>query len=259
MPRPGHPRAVEGAFRFEVYPPGTLSLRDVDLSLKADHATYEKDLRDLQERAFQLQIRNFLEGRRAILVFEGWDAAGKGGAIRRLTAVMDPRGVKVWPIGPPREEDRLHPWLWRFWRRIPEKGEIAVFDRSWYGRVLVERVERLARPEEWRRAYGEINAFEGTLTADGVRMAKLFLHIDRKTQLARFEDRKHDPVKRYKLGPDDWRNRKKWARYERAIADMLDRTHRPDAPWIPIPANDKNYARLAVLRAAIRLLEGKVP
>ncbi len=251
--------AVPTAFRFEVFPPGTLSLRDVDLSAKAEPATYDEELRSLQERAFRLHVRNFLEGGRAILVFEGWDAAGKGGAIRRLTALMDPRGYKVWPIGPPREEDARNHWLWRFFRRLPEKGDLAVFDRSWYGRVLVERVEKLARPDEWRRAYGEINAFERTLTADGVRMAKFFLHIDRKTQLQRFEARKHDPLKRYKLGPDDWRNRKRWPKYEEAIGDMLDRTHRPDAPWILVPATDKKHARLAVLRATIRLLEGKVP
>jgi len=179
--------------------------------------------------------------------------------IRRLTTLMDPRGYRVWPIGPPRDEDVRNHWLWRFWRRIPEKGELAIFDRSWYGRVLVERVEKLARPQEWLRAYGEINAFERTLTAAGVRLVKFFLHIDRKTQLERFQERKRDPVKRYKLGSDDWRNRKRWPRYEEAIAEMLDRTHRPDAPWILVPANDKKHARLAVLRSTIRILEGKTP
>jgi polyphosphate kinase 2 (PPK2 family) len=129
-----------------------------------------------------------------------------------------------------------------------------VFDRSWYGRVLVERVEGYARPAEWRRAYAEINAFERMLTDDGVRLAKFFLHIDRRTQLRRFEEREHDPLKQYKLGPDDWRNRKRWKAYEEAIQEMLDRTHRPDAPWTLVPANDKRFARLEVLRETVRLL-----
>jgi polyphosphate kinase 2 (PPK2 family) len=168
--------------------------------------------------------------------------------------MMDPRGYKVWPIGPPRDQEVRQHYLWRFWERLPEKGEIAVFDRSWYGRVLVERVEGFASPAEWRRAYDEINAFERMLTEDGVAMAKFFLHIDRKTQLKRFKMREHDPMKKYKITPDDWRNRKKWRDYEKAIQEMLDRTHRPDAPWHLIPANDKQYARIEVLKACAKAL-----
>lgn len=252
-------RTQESSLAFDVFRPGTLSLDDVDLSAKADDERYEEEVVHLQQRAYALQVRNFLDRGRAIVVFEGWDAAGKGGCIKRLTTLMDPRGYKVWPIGAPNEVERAYHWLWRFWTRLPQRGELAVFDRSWYGRVLVERVEKLAKGEEWRRAYDEINAFERTLTADGIRVLKFFLHIDRKTQLKRFRDREADPVKRYKIGPEDWRNRKAAPAYRSAIDDMLDRTHRPDAPWVIVAANDKKHARLEVLRATIRLLEGKTP
>nr|WP_246357193.1 polyphosphate kinase [Pyxidicoccus fallax] len=220
-----------------------------------DSTAYETELVQLQERVFRAQIQTYLTGRRAAIVFEGWDASGKGGAIRRLSSLMDPRGYKVWPISAPSEEEKRHHYLWRFWRKTPGTGEVCIFDRSWYGRVLVERVEGLAKPAEWRRAYDEINAFERMLTADGVRMAKFFIHIDKKTQLQRFKSREKDPAKSYKLGPDDWRNRAKWGRYEAAIQEMLDRTHRPDAPWHVVAGNDKRHARLEVLRRCVELLE----
>jgi polyphosphate kinase 2 (PPK2 family) len=245
----------QGRYAYPIFPPGTLSLADVDLSARADHDHYPHVLQELQEKVYALHIRNFLEERRAIVVFEGWDAAGKGGAIKRLTGMMDPRGFKVWPIAAPRDEEKRNHYLWRFWYRMPEKGEIAIFDRSWYGRVLVERVEGYAKKAEWSRAYDEICAFEKTLADDGVRILKFFLHIDRKTQLARFEARKTDPLKQYKLGRDDWRNRRMWGDYEAAIGDMLDRTHTPQAPWVLVPAQDKKYARLMVLREVIKLLE----
>jgi polyphosphate kinase 2 (PPK2 family) len=250
---------AESSFTYPVFAPGTLRLDDVDLSSKVDAERYEAEVGRLQMRAYALQIESFLAGRQTVVVFEGWDASGKGGAIKRLTSLMDPRGYKVWPISAPRDEDRRNHWLWRFWRRLPEKGELAIFDRSWYGRVLVERVEGFARPEAWQRAYDEINAFERSLTAEGVRVLKLFLHIDRETQLERFRKREKDPLRRYKLGEEDWRNRKRWSAYEAAIQEMLDRTHRPDAPWVIVAANDKKHARLSVLRDVIRLLEGKLP
>ena len=248
--RAAAPAASRG-LEVETYPPGTLSLDAVDLSAEVGEGEYEERVKELQERAFALQIRGFQRGLRTVVAFEGWDAAGKGGCIKRLTALMDPRGYKVWPIAAPRDEDARHHWLWRFWRRLPEAGELTVFDRTWYGRVLVERVEGFARPEAWRRAYDEINAFERTLTADGVRLVKIFLHIDRAEQKRRFEEREEDPLKRYKIGPDDWRNRKRWPDYERAIQEMLDRTHRPDAPWVLVAANSKRHARLEVLRTVI--------
>jgi polyphosphate kinase 2 (PPK2 family) len=245
---------VAGADAFQAYAPGTLRLDDVDLSASVPRDAYEKRLAALQREAYELQVKNYLAGGRAVMAFEGWDAAGKGGCIKRLTALMDPRGLKVWPIAAPRDAEKRNHWLWRFWYRLPEKGEIAVFDRSWYGRVLVERVEGFARDPEWKRAYDEINAFEKMLTDDGVRMAKFWLHIDRETQLARFEDRETDPLKKYKLSSEDWRNRKRWTAYADAVLDMLDRTHRPDAPWTLVAANDKKHARLAVLETCVRLL-----
>jgi polyphosphate kinase 2 (PPK2 family) len=238
----------------EVFPPGTLSLDGLDLTAEVAEDDYQERLAALEQRALVVQIQNFLRGGRAVVAFEGWDAAGKGGCIKRLTSEMDPRGYKVWPIASPRDEDARHHWLWRFWRRLPEQGELTIFDRSWYGRVLVERVEGYAKPHEWKRAYDEINAFERTLTADGVRLVKIFLHIDRKEQKRRFAERAKSAAKRYKLGPDDWRNRKRWPEYEAAIGEMLDRTHRPDAPWVLVPATSKRHARLEVLRTVIDLL-----
>ena len=245
---------VERAERFQVFAPGTLRLDEVDLSLTVERRAYEKRLLALQREVYQLQVDNYLAGGRAIFAFEGWDAAGKGGCIKRLTALMDPRGMKVWPIAAPRDAEKRNHWLWRFWYRLPEKGELGVFDRSWYGRVLVERVEGFAKDPEWKRAYDEINAFEKTLTDEGVKLAKFWLHIDRKTQLQRFEDRETDPLKKYKLSSEDWRNRKKWSDYSDAVQDMLDATHRPDAPWTLVPANDKKHARLVVLETCARLL-----
>ena len=252
--RPRAGEVVERDVAYEVYAEGTLRLDEVDLSASVARDAYDERLQALQRDVYRLHLENYLGGGRVILVFEGWDAAGKGGCIKRLTAPMDPRGYKVWPIAAPRDAEKRNHYLWRFWQRLPEKGEIAVFDRSWYGRVLVERVEGFATDGAWKRAYDEINAFERMLTADGVRMAKFFLHVDRKTQLERFEARETDPLKKYKLSPEDWRNRKKWNAYEDAIQDMLDRTHRPDAPWFLVAADDKKHARLEVLERAIELL-----
>jgi polyphosphate kinase 2 (PPK2 family) len=250
----GPPRVEVRTLELPAYPAGTLRLDEVDLAAKADRKSYDERVEALQEELYALQVRNYLDGGRVIFVFEGWDAAGKGGCIKRLTALMDPRGTRVWPISAPRDQEKRNHYLWRFWNRLPEKGELAVFDRSWYGRVLVERVEGFAKDEEWRRAYDEIDAFEHMLARDGVKLAKFWLHIDRATQLERFEARKGDPLKRHKLSTEDWRNRRRWSAYEEAVQDMLDRTHRPDAPWILVPANDKKHARLTVLEACARIL-----
>jgi polyphosphate kinase 2 (PPK2 family) len=244
------------SYDFEIYPSGTLDLDDVDLSKKVDdRKAADAETLELQERLFELQVRYWLEKRRAVFIFEGWDAAGKGGAIKRMTALMDPRGYKVWPIAAPGEEERAHHYLWRFATRMPPRGTLAIFDRSWYGRVLVERVEGFATAAQWHRAYDEINAFERMHTDDGVTMVKFFLHIDQDEQLERFKQREKDPIKNFKLGDDDWRNRKRWKEYTSAYQDMFDRTHRPDAPWVLVPANDKRHARLVVLRAAIEALD----
>lgn len=244
------------SYDFKVFPEGTLCLSDVNqsASLKDRHSA-DAEILELQERLYELQVRYWLEKRRAVFVFEGWDAAGKGGAIKRMTAMMDPRGYKVWPIAAPGEEERAHHYFWRFATRMPPKGTIAIFDRSWYGRVLVERVEGYCSVKEWNRAYDEINAFERLHTDDGVTMVKFFLHIDKDVQLERFKAREKDPLKNFKIGEDDWRNRKRWSEYEEAYQDMFDRTHRPDAPWVVVPANDKRLARIRVLKTAAQALD----
>lgn len=195
---------------------------------------------------------------RTVIVFEGWDASGKGGSIRRLTGKLDPRGFRVYPISAPSDYEQSIHYLYRFYKRLPGAGEIAIFDRSWYGRVLVERVEGFASKEEWQRAYREINEFEKWLTDDGVRVIKLFLHIDKSEQLNRFEERLHNPDKRWKLTKEDVRNRKKWPKYEQAINDMMAHTHTPNAPWQIIPANHKWYARLACLTAVFKAMANGV-
>lgn len=223
----------------------------------AERKEYEHQLADLQHRMLRIQQAYFHQKRRAIIVFEGWDASGKGGTIRRLTERLDPRGYKVWPISAPREEEQGRHYLYRFWRRLPEPGTIAIFDRSWYGRVLVERVEGLAGRAEWKRAYDEINAFERMLADDGARIIKLFLHITPEEQLERFAERLRNPYKRWKLTEEDIRNRGKWSQYEKAVREMFEKTSTDHAPWHPIPANQKWYVRVAALKLiAERLAEG---
>jgi len=200
-------------------------------------------------------VRAAREADRAItFVFEGWDAAGKGGAIRRLTSAIDMRDYRVFPIGKPTEEEKAQHYLWRFWRHVPRNGNIAIFDRSWYGRVLVERLEGFCRPDEWRRAYDEINEFERELVDHGQIVVKFWLHISREEQLARFRARETTAFKRHKINAEDWRNRRKWDAYEIAVGDMLALTDTPHAPWHLIPANNKRYARLQVLRTACRAI-----
>jgi polyphosphate kinase 2 (PPK2 family) len=230
-------------------------LSDVDLSLEIpDKKTYEEELSHLQLRLLRLQQRDYHHKRRAIVVFEGWDAAGKGGAIRRMTEKLDPRGVRVWPIGPPRPDEQGRHYLYRFFKKLPEPTTWALFDRSWYGRVLVERVEHLTPEEAWRRAYGEINEFEKMLVADGVPVIKLFLHISKKEQLRRFHERENNPYKRWKITKDDWRNRRKWSKYEKAIDEMLQKTTTNHAPWTLIAAERKWYARVSVCRRVVEVL-----
>lgn len=208
----------------------------------------DDELAELQTRMLQIQQAYRRDRRRAILVFEGTDAAGKGGAIKRLTEHLDPRGIKVWPVGPPTPEEQGRHYLYRFWMHLPVPGEITVFDRSWYGRVLVERVEKLAPKEAWSRAYDEINAFERMLTDDGARMVKLFLDIDRQEQLRRFHERALVPYKRWKLTESDIRAHGLWNEYRKAQHDMLRKTSSRAAPWHAINANDKSRARLEILR-----------
>lgn len=231
-------------------------LSDLDMTgyRIADKAAYQKELEKLQEAVLHVQQAYWHSKRRAIIVFEGWDAAGKGGAIRRLTENLDPRGAHVLPIAAPTPEEQGRHYLWRFWQRLPPPGTFAIFDRSWYGRVLVERIEGFAKPHEWRRAYDEINEFERQLTDDGVRIIKLFLHITPEEQLERFRERLNNPYKRWKLTTEDLRNRDRRQEYEEAINDMFARTSTDNAPWVAVPANAKWFARVEVLRQVVEHL-----
>ncbi|MBU3020542.1 polyphosphate kinase 2 family protein [Aestuariibacter sp. A3R04] len=236
-----------------------ITLKNIDTTRKLDSkADYKKQLKKWQNALLHTQQAYFHQQKRAIIVFEGWDASGKGGAIRRVTEPLDPRGFLVHPIAAPRKEEQGRHYLYRFQRRLPKQGTIAIFDRSWYGRVLVERVEALATENEWQRAYQEINEFERLLIDDGVRIVKLFMHITPEEQLARFEERLHNPYKRWKLTEEDIRNREKWSQYEEATEAMFDNTDTEAAPWHVIAAEHKWYARVAVLRTLVEELGKEV-
>jgi len=224
------------------------TLDAIDLTVSAEHDTYKKELTKLQADLNELSYRAYKKGISSTLVFEGWDAAGKGGTIRRLMAGIDARISRAIPIGAPSDEELAHHYLWRFWRHIPRSGFVTVYDRSWYGRVLVERVEKLTPEEDWRRAYSEINLFEEELTATGNLLLKFWMHISPEEQLRRFREREETPWKQYKITPDDWRNREKRADYVRAADEMFLRTSTEYAPWHIVPAEDKKLARLIVLR-----------
>ena len=227
----------------------------VKLATRLTDAEYEKRMARLQARMSKL-ARAAWEGKRSsVFVFEGWDAAGKGGAIRRLTEAMDAKLYRVIPIGAPSDEERAHHYLWRFWRQIPRAGFVTIYDRSWYGRVLVERVEGFAKEAEWMRAYLEINDFEEQLVEHGIVLTKFWIHLGREEQLRRFQDRQETAYKRHKITEEDWRNRKKWDAYEAAINDMVERTSTRHAPWALVAGNDKRFARVQVLETACRRLE----
>jgi len=224
-------------------------------TLAAD-VDYDDALTALQLRLLHHQSRLRDESPFAVVVvFEGMDAAGKGGAIRRLTGRLDPRGFRVHPIGPPTPEELSRHYLWRFFRRMPAVGGISIFDRSWYGRVLVERVESLATEPDWRRAYEEIRAFEAMLTSDRTVLIKFWMQVSREEQLQRFRDRETDPFAEYKLTQEDWRNRRRWSFYIEAAEDMFRETHVPGAPWVVVAADDKEYARIRVLEEVVERLD----
>ena len=233
-----------------------IDIRDYDAIRPqiADKETYKAELKHWQKKLLHVQQAYYHSGRRAIIVFEGWDAAGKGGAIRRVTEKLDPRGCTVHPIGAPKPENQAKHYLYRFYTKLPEAGCLAIFDRSYYGRVLVERVEDFARKIEWQRAYREINEFERLLTDDGARVIKLFIHIDKDEQLERFIQRLHDPYKRWKLTMEDVRNREKWPDYEQAINDMLQYTDTQACPWHIIAGHHKWHARVEVLKTLVEAL-----
>ena len=233
-------------------------LSSLDMHARADEETYSTELNRLQERVTEAVTSKAFRKRGLVLVFEGNDAAGKGGAIRRVREALDPRFYRVHPTAAPNEQERLRPYLWRFWRHVPPLGKTAFFDRSWYGRVLVERVEGFCEPTDWMRAYGEINDFEQNLTGFGLIVVKYWLAITEDEQIRRFEEREKVAYKNYKITPDDWRNRSKWPLYEVAMNDMVDRTSTADAPWTLVAANDKRHARLAVLRTLAERLEASL-
>ncbi|HEX6154266.1 MAG TPA: UDP-galactose-lipid carrier transferase [Solirubrobacterales bacterium] len=236
-------------------------LDEVDLSLDLDRKEGEQELKDLGHRLAQLRltlgglIGECRLGPGLIVVFEGWDASGKGGAIKRLVAPLDPRHVRVSQFAAPTPDEKRHHFLGRFWPALPGWGGMTVFDRSWYGRVLVERVEEFATEEQWQRGYEEINAFEQTLANEGSIIVKFWLHTSPEEQLKRFEARAGDPLKSWKLTDEDWRNREKRPRYEAAVEEMLEKTDHPHARWHVISAESKRYARVAVMRAVIEEIE----
>jgi len=235
-----------------------IDLKDFEAGKKYP-GDYAADLAALQERLSRIQVQHIIHGRAAIIAVEGWDAAGKGGVISRLTSGWDPRWFQVWPIAAPDAEEKARPFLFRFWKRFPGKGEINIFDRTWYGRVLVERVEGYCSKDEWQRAYAEINAFEAELEASGITLIKLFMHVTQEEQDKRLLARLKDPWKRWKTGTDDFRNRARRADYLGAYADMFDKTDTKAARWTVIDGNNKKAARIAALTAIAEQLETHVP
>jgi polyphosphate:AMP phosphotransferase len=234
------------SLRAEGIPRPTV-LDRLDLSAKQDPKSYRKKLKALQQRFHKLTQKDDFKNSGLILVFEGADAAGKGGCIRRIVRRLDPRIYRVHSIAAPTDEELRHPYLWRFWRHIPPRGRLVIFDRSWYGRVLVERVEGLCPIEAWQRAYQEIVDFEDELVTSGQKIMKFWLQISKEEQLKRFKRREQTPFKRFKITDEDWRNRKQWASYQAAAVEMVDRTSTINSPWILIPSEDKKFARIRIL------------
>ena len=224
--------------------------------LKGD---YDAELAQLQQRLAKVQVAHVIHNRRTVILLEGWDAAGKGGIIKRMTANWDPRYYRVWPIAAPSTEECDHHFLWRFWTRLPAGRNIAIFDRSWYGRVLVERVEGLCSKPEWKRAYDEINAFEKQQANAGTNIVKLFIHITQKTQDEQLAERLDTPWKRWKTGVDDYRNRARREDYLEAMRDMFGKTDTKYAPWKVIDNNDRKAGRIAALKHVAKVLEKQVP
>jgi polyphosphate kinase 2 (PPK2 family) len=229
-------------------------LETLDLKKKLPRGKYVEELTRRQIQLRELGWQIYRQKRPVVIVFEGWDAAGKGGAIKRITEKIDPRGYVVYPISAPQGEDKTRHYLYRFWRRLPERGQVAIFDRSWYGRVLVERVEGFASEAEWKRAYKEINAFERQLRDDGAILAKYWIHISRDEQLRRFKERETTGYKAWKLTDEDWRNRGKWPEYEHAVNDMILKTSTRTAPWFLIEGNDKYWSRVRILELLVETL-----
>ncbi|MDY3774359.1 MAG: phosphate--AMP phosphotransferase [Eubacterium sp.] len=233
-------------------------LHGIDLSKTMTKEEYQKEKKKLQKKLRSLHNQMYLKRLPVVLAFEGWDAGGKGGAIKRLTQAMDPRGYEVVPTASPNDIEKAHHYLWRFWEKFPKAGHMAIFDRTWYGRVLVERVEGFATEKEWKRAYREINDMEEQITNAGGILLKFWMHIDKDEQERRFHEREQIPEKQWKITEEDWRNRARWDDYEKAVDEMILRTSTENAPWIVVEGNSKYYARIKVLKTVVEALEKKL-
>jgi polyphosphate kinase 2 (PPK2 family) len=233
-------------------------LDTIDLTLSLDKDTYHQSLIKYQVALHALGYQVYVQERPVVMVFEGWDAGGKGGAIKRVTEKLDPRGYVVYSIAAPKGDDAIRHYLYRFWRRLPESGQIAIFDRSWYGRVMVERIEGFCSESDWKRAYREINQFERQLVDFGTILLKFWIHISKAEQLARFESRANDPLRKWKLTEEDWRNREKWNVYAQAVDEMLLKTSTVTAPWTIVEGDDKLYARVKILRTLVEKLSAEL-
>ena len=233
-------------------------LEKLDMTKKLSNKEYSERIESAQSRLRKLEYKMYRKGVPVLCVFEGWDAAGKGGTIKRVTEMLDPRGFTVSSYAAPQVEEKTHHYLWRFWRNLPRTGHLSIFDRSYYGRVLVERVEGFIDEPTWQRAYQEINEFESHHASFGMVICKFWLHITPEEQLRRFRGRELDPFRQYKLTEEDWRNRAKFPQYTAAVEDMLMRTSTPHAPWYVIEANDKHYARVKVVEDVVEAVENRL-
>ena len=242
---------LQNVFPLEKIP----KLSEISLDKELSEEEYKKELKNLQSKLSELHNKLYRRKIPVVIAYEGWDAAGKGGNIKRITGALDPRGFEVHPIASPLPNEKARHYLWRFWNRLPKTGHIAIFDRTWYGRVMVERLEGFCSENEWQRAYNEINEFEKELSDWGAVIIKFWVQIDKDTQLARFEERQNTPEKQWKITDEDWRNREKWDLYETAVNEMLKKTNTTYAPWHVLESNDKKYARIKALKIVIDAIE----
>ena len=251
-----HNRGIAAPLRQNVFPlVRTVPLAEIPLDQSMEYEEYHEELKVLRARLADLHNIVYRKRIPVIIAYEGWDAAGKGGNIKRITSALDPRGYEVLPIASPEPHEKARHYLWRFWNHLPKDGHIAIFDRTWYGRVMVERLEGFCSENDWQRAYNEINEFENELVEDGAVVIKFWVQIDADTQLARFTDRQSTPEKQWKITDEDWRNREKWDQYEQAVNEMLRRTSTTFAPWHVLESNDKRYARIKALRIVVESIE----
>lgn len=233
-------------------------LSEITLNQELTEEEYRSELKKCQKRLRELHNEIYRKKIPVILAYEGFDAAGKGGNIKRITGALDPRGFEVHPIASPEPHEKARHYLWRFWNRLPKDGHVAIFDRTWYGRVMVERLEGFCSENDWKRAYNEINEFEKELSDWGAIVIKFWVHIDKDTQLERFTDRQNTPAKQWKITDEDWRNRDKWELYESAVDEMIAKTNTPYAPWVVLESNDKKYARIKALKTVIAEIEKRL-